>query len=81
MSSDNDNESYNDDFIHTEGFICIWEHFQSSYIKKMNKYCKKRTDTMTNIIGTRIRKINEIFIDIFMCMPLGYIVYYHNSHD
>ena len=48
----------------------------SHYILK--NYSKNRENTMTKIIATYIRNINGTFIGISMCMPLGYIVYYHH---
>ena len=36
---------------------------------------------MTRTIATHVRNINETFSDIFMSIPLGYIVYYHCARD
>ena len=36
---------------------------------------------MTEIIAIHIRNIFDTFIGIFMGVPLGYIVYYHDEHD
>ena len=36
---------------------------------------------MIKNIANHARNINEIFIDIFMVILLGYIVYYHHGND
>ena len=36
---------------------------------------------MTKRITAHIRNINETFIDIFMNIPLGYIVHYHHGQE
>ena len=35
---------------------------------------------MTKIIATYIRNTYQTFIDIFMSIPLGYIVFYYHVH-
>ena len=43
----------------------------------MNRY--NREYTMTKISGTHIRNINEACIDVFVGIPLEYIVCYHHA--
>ena len=49
--------------------------------KTLKKYRANGNYTMTKIIATHIRNINETFIAIFMGLPLAYNACYHNVHD
>ena len=45
--------------------------------KSYKNYHYNREDTMTKIVGTHIRNLNETVIGICMSIPVRYIVYYH----
>ena len=57
-----------------KALICFWEYLQPQYIRKIiENYHKNREDSMTKIIATHIRNINETFIDISMDILSEYI--------
>ena len=47
--------------------------------KTCKNYHNNREDTVTILISIYIRNIYEIFIGIFISIPLQYIVYYHHG--
>ena len=69
--------------IECRGHLFVSENIFNHYIFKKNlKNCRKtREDTMTKIIVTPIRNINETFIDIFKDLSLAYNVFYYHGHD